>query len=102
MITPDIDPGPNRSMPGSDGHAFRALVSDKGYRLPPWMMDVRFIHLPTPDHRKELMIIYGEDMDATAAAIAAGRAKNEDSFRWADVSGSVVKRASERIKLSPL
>jgi hypothetical protein len=102
IITPDIDPGPNTSTPGSDGHAFRALVADKGYRLPRWMMDVRFIHLPTADHRKELMIIYGEDMEATAAAMAAGRAKNADTFRWSDLSGGVVERARERIKLSPL
>ena len=102
LVTPDIDPGPNKATPGSDGHAFRALLADKGYRLPPWMMDVRFIYLPTADHRKELMIIYGEDMDATAAAIAAGRAKEAQSFSWADLSGPVVERARERIKLAPL
>lgn len=102
LVTPDIDPGPNHSTPGSDGHAFRALLADKGYHLPTWVMDVRLIYLPTVDHRKELMIIYGEDMDATAAAIASGRAKNADAFRWADLSGAVVERARERIKLSPL
>jgi hypothetical protein len=102
LVTPDIDPGPNRSTPGSDGHAFRALLADKGYRLPAWMMDVRFIYLPTADRRKELMIIYGEDMDATAAAIAAGRAKDAQTFSWADLSGAVVERARERIKLTAL
>ena len=102
LITPDIDAGPNRGMPGSDGHAFRALLADKGYRLPPWVMDVRFIHLFTDDRRKELMIIYGEEMDETAAAIAAGRAKDAATFRWADLSGPVVERARVRIKLAPL
>jgi hypothetical protein len=102
LVTPDIDPGPNQQTPGSDGHAFRAMLADKGYHLPPWVMDVRFIYLPTADHRKELMIIYGEDMDATAAVIAAGRAKNAASYAWTDLSGPVVERARERIKLSPL
>ena len=102
LITPDIDPGPNRSTPGRDGHAFRAMLADKGYRLPPWFMDVRFIHLPTADHRKELMIIYGEAMDETVAAIATARGKGAESFSWKDLTGAVIVRAKERIKLSPL
>jgi hypothetical protein len=102
LIAPDIDPGPNRSTPGRDGHAFRAMLADKGYRLPPWFMDVRFIHLPTADHRKELMIIYGEAMDETVTAMAAARGKGAESFSWKDLSGAVIQRAKERITLSPL
>ena len=102
QIIADIDPGPNKATPGSDSHAFRALLADKGLRLPTWVMDVGFFHFPTSDRRQELMIIYGEGLDETAAEIVAGRAKGKQNFTWADLSGPVIKRASERITLSAL
>ena len=102
QIVTDIDPGPNKATPGSDSHAFRAMLANKGYRLPTWVMDVGFFHFPTVDRRQEVMIIYGEGFDDTAAEMVALRGKGKQVFTWAELSDPVIKRANERIRLSSL
>jgi hypothetical protein len=46
--------------PASDGAAVQHLLSQHGLALPKRAVRVRMFHLPTPDRRAELMIIYGE------------------------------------------
>ena len=46
--------------PASDGAAIARLSSQHGLIFPRRAVRVRMFHLPTPDRRTELMIIYGE------------------------------------------
>jgi hypothetical protein len=46
--------------PASDGAAVAHLLSQHGLAFPKRAVRVRMFHLPTPDRRTELMIIYGE------------------------------------------
>jgi hypothetical protein len=46
--------------PASDGAAIARLLSQHGLAFPKRAVRVRMFHLPTPDRRTELMIIYGE------------------------------------------
>ncbi len=46
--------------PGSDGAAILALLARHNLTFPKKAARVRMFHLPTPDRRAELMIIYGE------------------------------------------
>jgi hypothetical protein len=65
------------TKPGSDLEHVRALIQAKGYQLPPELMNVRLVHLPDENKRRELMIIYAEDLTATgftAAELAPERA----------------------------
>ena len=48
------------SEPGSDGAAMISLLAARHLKFPAKAARVRMTHLPTPDHRSELMIIYGE------------------------------------------
>ncbi len=45
---------------GSDGAAMEQLLAKRHLSLPPNTAIVRMFHLPSADHRTELMIIYGE------------------------------------------
>lgn len=45
---------------GSDGAAIEKLLEQHGLSFPARTVRVRMFHLPAPDHRSELMIIYGE------------------------------------------
>jgi hypothetical protein len=49
--------------PTSDGAYAQALLKKHGYKFPTAAVRTRMIHLPTPDKRSELMIIYAESMD---------------------------------------
>jgi hypothetical protein len=46
--------------PASDGGAIERLLAKHGLSFPKKTVRVRMFHLPTSDHRTELMIIYGE------------------------------------------
>jgi hypothetical protein len=46
--------------PASDGAAIARLLSQHGLSFPKRAVRVRMFHLPAPDRRTELMIIYGE------------------------------------------
>ena len=46
--------------PQSDGAAVARLLAKHGLSFPKQAVRVRMFHLPTPDRRSELMIIYGE------------------------------------------
>jgi len=52
------------SDPKSDGAALAALMAQHHLAFPKNAARVRMFHLPTPDHRTELMIIYGETLPA--------------------------------------
>jgi hypothetical protein len=49
-----------REDQGSDGQALEHLLESKQLYLPRNIVLVRMFHLPSTDHRTELMIIYGE------------------------------------------
>ena len=50
---------------GSDLEHIQELIRKKGYKLPAAMMSVRLVHLLDQQKRKELMIIYSEDLAPT-------------------------------------
>ncbi len=49
----------------SDREHIETLIRAKGYKMPAGMMYVRLVHLLDEEKRKELMIIYGEDLSPT-------------------------------------
>jgi len=46
--------------PASDGAAIKRMLAQENLTFPQRTVRVRMFHLPTPDRRTELMIIYGE------------------------------------------
>ena len=85
-----------RQKPGSDGEHIRALIRAKGYKLPAGMMCVRLVHLLDEQKRKELMIIYGEDVSPTGCTAAdldsGGKAHND---RWPAIEKGLIERAAK-------
>jgi hypothetical protein len=49
-------------QPGSDLEHILALIRARAYHMPAGMMNVRLVHLLDEQKRKELMIIYGENV----------------------------------------
>ena len=82
---------------GSDREHIEALVTAKDYRMPEGMMYVRLVHLLDKEKRKELMIIYGEDLAPTgftAAELSEGGKKYD---RWPGIADSLLERAERGI-----
>jgi len=88
-----------KTNPGSDREHIEALLGSKGYKMPAGMMYVRFVHLLDEKKRKELMIIYGEDLAPTgftAADLAEG-GKSRD--HWPALEAALIDRAQKSISL---
>ena len=93
--------GPTNNTPraGGDGESTRQMLARAGYKLPAERMSVRLVHLPDESRRKELMIIYAEDLAPsgyTAAQLLDGK---EPRPEWKAVEQRLVERAMKRIKL---
>jgi hypothetical protein len=69
------------SDPASDGAAMQRLLAKQNLSFPHKTVMVRMFHLPTADHRTELMVIYGEALpqDTTVPARADGAKLDTES-----------------------
>src|ERR1700732_4827539 len=83
---------------GSDREHIDALIRAKGYKIPADMMYVRLVHLLNAEKRKELMIIYGEDLASTGFAAADLREGGKASGQWAALEKGLIERAKKKIE----
>jgi hypothetical protein len=88
--------------PGSDREHIEALIRAKGYKMPAGMMVVRFVHLLDEQKRKELMIIYGEDVASTGLTAAELREGGAAYGRWPATEKDLIERAKKEIAIKEL
>jgi len=94
-----VRPDNAAAQPGSDLEHIRALIRAKGYKLPAGMMSVRLVHLLDDQKRKELMIIYSEDVALagfTATELLQGGKANS---RWPAIEKGLIERAEKKLIL---
>ena len=89
------------SESGSDREHIEALVRAKGYRMPDAMMYVRLVHLLDKEKRKELMIIYGEDLSPTKFTAAELSEGGKAHDRWPGIADDLLKNGETRITVEP-
>jgi hypothetical protein len=89
-----------KTDPGSDREHIEALIHSKDYKMPSGMMYVRLVHLLDETKRKELMIIYGENLAPTG--FAASDLKEGGKFRdhWPALENGLIARAQKSISLT--
>ena len=85
---------------GSDREHIDALVQAKGYRIPE-MMYVRLVHLLDNEKRKELMIIYGEDLAPAGFSAAELSEGGKAHGQWPGIADALLERAERRITIEP-
>jgi hypothetical protein len=94
-----VRPDNAATQPGSDLEHIRALIRAKGYKLPAGMMSVRLVHLLDDQKRKELMIIYSEDVAPTGFTatelLPGGKARD----RWPAIEKDLIERAEKKLIL---
>jgi hypothetical protein len=95
--------GPSSETPkaGSDLEQAFKLIADAGYTLPADLMNVRFVHLTDASRRKELMVIYAEDMAPAGVTSAELIATGTIDPRWAAIETGLIERAKARITFIP-
>jgi hypothetical protein len=86
------------SRPGSDRERVFAMVGKAGYQMPKEQLNVRLVHLPDKEKRKELMIIYGEDLKMSNTSVEELNTPGGQE-KWDGQKAALIARAKERIKI---
>src|SRR3984893_8188849 len=86
-------------QPGSDREHIEVLIRAKEYKMPAGMMYVRFVHLLDEQKRKELMIIYGEDVASSGVTAAEMHEGGKAYDQWPIIEKELVERAEKKIVL---
>jgi hypothetical protein len=90
----------DKSKPGSDGEHIRKLIASRGYKMPANAMCVRLVHLLDEAKRKELMIIYGEDLGPISFSAADLNKAGKAYDQWPTLEKGLIERAKEKIVLN--
>jgi len=85
--------------PGSDEEHILALIRAHGYKMPAGMMYVRLVHLLDEQKRKELMIIYGENLAPTSHTAAELHKGGKSYDQWPGIEKSLLERTEKKIKI---
>ena len=64
------------------------------------MMSVRLVHLLDEQKRKELMIIYSEDLTATGFSAAELQKGGKPYDRWPAIEEGLIERAEQKIAIA--
>lgn len=92
-------PTSDTGRPGSDSEHVQNLLRDHGYTAPAEMMNVRLVHLPDEMKRKELMIIYAEDLEPIGLTSAQLIKDGKPVEQWAVIEKDLIERARKSITL---
>jgi hypothetical protein len=95
-----VRPTNAENTPGSDWEHVKTLIRDQGYRLPKAMMSVRLVHLLDETKRKELMIIYSEDIVSTCFSAAQLGDGGGEHGRWGTISKTLVDTAKGKLHIT--
>ena len=86
-------------QPGSDLEHILTLIRARGYHMPDGMMYVRFVHLLDEQKRKELMVIYGEDVARSGFTTAELQPEGKEHDRWSPIEKSLLERAEKSLTI---
>ena len=86
--------------PGTDGYLARKFTADKGYAIPDNYAYARLVHIPDEANRKELLIIFMEDLAPTGWTGEALREGGEYEGRWPEVEGAHLDRIKRVMSLT--
>jgi len=94
-----VRPKDAKTQKGSDRQHIEELIRSKDFNMPAGMMYVRLVHLLDERKRKELMIIYGEDLAPTGFS-AADLSQGGKAFgQWPAIEKGLLERAEKKIAI---
>jgi hypothetical protein len=86
-----------KTRAGSDLEHVKKLVAAAGYTWPAEAVNARLVHLPDDTRRREVMVIYIEDMASTGKTSADFLSEGKVSAAWTPVAAGVLERAKARV-----
>ena len=96
-----VEPTSEHIKPDSDVEHIHTLLETHGYKLPSGMISVRLVHLLDDKKRKELMILYSEDVASTGLTVSELRSGGRAHDQWPEIEKSLIERAEKSIAIHP-
>jgi hypothetical protein len=87
--------------PGSDGARARGLLRGHGLTLPPVMLYERLVWLPDSANRRELMVIYAEDLSSAGVSPADVQGSDAAARRLSRLLEGLQSRAFSSFAVTP-
>ncbi len=87
------------TRPGSDVEHILALIRSRGYHMPEGMMYVRLVHLLDAEKRKELMIIYGENVSPSGFTATELQPGGKGYGQWPSIETGLLERAEKSVTI---
>jgi hypothetical protein len=91
-----------KTDPGSDREHIEKMIRAKGYKMPAGMLYVRLVHLLDAEKRRELMIIYGEDLQPTGFTATDLNVGGKAYDRLPALEAGITEQARQKIQIQPL
>lgn len=85
---------------GSDGERVAALLQSGGYQLPKDALWLRMVHLTDASKRRELMIIYVEELAPLGLTVADLDEGGKAAQRWPEIGNGLLQRAQAGMKIA--
>lgn len=90
--------------PGSDREHVMGILKRAGYAIPPEVMNVRLVQIlddpeGTGRGRRELMVIYSEDLARTGKTLAELTTNGEPNAAWAPIEKALIQRATKAVSV---
>jgi hypothetical protein len=98
FVDADFAEGNRKARPGSDLEHVQRLIHTNGYTLPDHMINVRLVNL-FEQNRKELMIIYAEDMKPTGLTPAELQVEGNAEKQWPAIERKLIENAKASIAI---
>ena len=90
------------ARPDSDGAHARQLLREHGITLPSHMLYERFIYLPDSTRRRELMVIYAEDVRSVGVDVSALEGSPEAKARLDALLNEHERRAMRAFRIADI
>ena len=91
---------PKNRKRGSDGSLARQFLASKGYRFPDEFAYARLVHLSDASRRKELMIIFVDDLAQTGFRESDLKEGGPHADRWRDIEKRHLDKVRENLTLA--
>jgi hypothetical protein len=95
-----FDPDKKRAR-GTDGAMARQFLASKGYVFPNDFAYARLVYLTDESRRKELMIIFINDLESLGFSAAELQAGGADASRWPEVERAHLDRIKNTLTVLP-
>lgn len=95
-----VQSNPKKRRRGTDGARAREFLGSKGYSFPQDFAYARLVHLPDDSRRKELMVIFIDNLAPLGLSGSDLQEDGKDAARWPEIEEKHIEKIRNTMTLS--